>query len=447
MKTLNKERGITLIALVITIIVLLILAGVAISMLSGENGILNQAANAKDQTGTGSTDEAVKLAALAAISNASYSVDESVLISELDSQIGAGKYTITDTEDGWEIVVTKTNNHYVVTGKGEVKTLAWYYTEDGTQITNGTQKITLGDTIDYNPIAGLTVDATTGAYKQYESKVEKNGNSLQIFKLENNTETTGQKLTWKVLGTDEDGNILIMPTECIKNADGTTQYFNLGKYSTTDFTGGRAAAQYGAEEVNNVASIYGYGKGAKSARSVTEEDIAKIVNPTLSSGTNVYDYGNKVTYEWVSDTSTKYSWTNKDGEPKSGTKAKGFTYFDGNTWKTLSSTNPKVTLTSTYKHYPINEESCKNNTNLYNLLTLDTDNDELYWLGSSYFFTQKGWAFYGVLYVSYSSVDYCRLIYADGSSSDGVVASIRPAVSLKSDIKLAPNGANAWTIQ
>lgn len=36
----NKELGITLIALVITIIVLLILAGISISMLTGDNGIL-----------------------------------------------------------------------------------------------------------------------------------------------------------------------------------------------------------------------------------------------------------------------------------------------------------------------------------------------------------------------------------------------------------------------
>ena len=39
----KKERGITLIALVITIIVLLILAGVSIAMLTGQNGILTQA--------------------------------------------------------------------------------------------------------------------------------------------------------------------------------------------------------------------------------------------------------------------------------------------------------------------------------------------------------------------------------------------------------------------
>ena len=39
MKKIKGEKGITLIALVITIIVLLILAGVSISMLTGENGI------------------------------------------------------------------------------------------------------------------------------------------------------------------------------------------------------------------------------------------------------------------------------------------------------------------------------------------------------------------------------------------------------------------------
>ena len=42
-----KENGITLIALVITIIVLLILAAVSIATLTGENGILTRASDAK----------------------------------------------------------------------------------------------------------------------------------------------------------------------------------------------------------------------------------------------------------------------------------------------------------------------------------------------------------------------------------------------------------------
>ena len=56
-KRLNTSKGITLIALVITIIVLLILAGVAIAMLSGENGILKKAAEAKTKTEQAQTNE------------------------------------------------------------------------------------------------------------------------------------------------------------------------------------------------------------------------------------------------------------------------------------------------------------------------------------------------------------------------------------------------------
>ena len=47
---MRNQKGITLIALVITIIVLLILAGVSIAMLTGENGLLNRANNAKKAT-------------------------------------------------------------------------------------------------------------------------------------------------------------------------------------------------------------------------------------------------------------------------------------------------------------------------------------------------------------------------------------------------------------
>ncbi len=61
---MKKNKGITLIALVITIIVLLILAGVAIAMLSGENGILKKAAEAKTKTEEGQEQEKERLATM-----------------------------------------------------------------------------------------------------------------------------------------------------------------------------------------------------------------------------------------------------------------------------------------------------------------------------------------------------------------------------------------------
>ena len=61
-KIKKDMKGITLIALVITIIVLLILAGVSIATLTGQNGILTQANNAKTQTEIANEKEAISLA-------------------------------------------------------------------------------------------------------------------------------------------------------------------------------------------------------------------------------------------------------------------------------------------------------------------------------------------------------------------------------------------------
>ena len=57
-----SQSGITLVALVITIIVLLILAGVSIATLTGDNGILTQANNAKERTEQAEKDEKTNLA-------------------------------------------------------------------------------------------------------------------------------------------------------------------------------------------------------------------------------------------------------------------------------------------------------------------------------------------------------------------------------------------------
>ena len=65
----KKEKGITLIALVITIIVLLILAGVSIAMLTGENGILTQAQKAKAETKQAEKNEMSDLASMESLIN------------------------------------------------------------------------------------------------------------------------------------------------------------------------------------------------------------------------------------------------------------------------------------------------------------------------------------------------------------------------------------------
>ena len=62
----KSEKGITLVALVITIIVLLILAGITLMLALGDNGILGQAENARMVQIEADTKETMELAILAA---------------------------------------------------------------------------------------------------------------------------------------------------------------------------------------------------------------------------------------------------------------------------------------------------------------------------------------------------------------------------------------------
>ncbi len=95
----TNEKGITLIALVITIIVLLILAGVSIAMLTGENGILTQAQNAKKTTEISEEEEIISLAANEAIIN-NNELTQNSLQKVLDSQLGTEKTAVTYNIDG-----------------------------------------------------------------------------------------------------------------------------------------------------------------------------------------------------------------------------------------------------------------------------------------------------------------------------------------------------------
>ena len=106
MNTKRKNaRGITLIALVITIILLLILAVVTINALSGENGILKRATQAKSKTGRSNALEQINLAIITARTEGLGQVDKKLLRDEITK---AGMTVKTDGDDlPWEVVSDK----------------------------------------------------------------------------------------------------------------------------------------------------------------------------------------------------------------------------------------------------------------------------------------------------------------------------------------------------
>ncbi len=118
MKQKNKifESGITLIALVITIIVLLILAGVTINMLTGENGILKQATNAKDVSEKSEFEEQVRLSVIASKMNNSARINLDELDTELKKISGVTEKNINKQGENGKLpwIVTKGKNSVTI---------------------------------------------------------------------------------------------------------------------------------------------------------------------------------------------------------------------------------------------------------------------------------------------------------------------------------------------
>lgn len=96
----RRNKGITLIALVVTIIVLLILAGVTIATLTGDNGILTRAQEAKNETEQAEKDEKEKLGDMEDV------INEIATVIEIEQ--------VTDENPGKLEVDEKNANTYII---------------------------------------------------------------------------------------------------------------------------------------------------------------------------------------------------------------------------------------------------------------------------------------------------------------------------------------------
>ena len=132
----KTEKGITILVLIITIIILLILAGITISSITGENGIINNAGNAKESTEIDSEKEAVETATVEAMDKNKYgNIVKSELQEELNKDLGNG---ITDVLDGdndeYIVKFIQSERYYTVNTNGDVEYI---------QVTNGEKILTV----------------------------------------------------------------------------------------------------------------------------------------------------------------------------------------------------------------------------------------------------------------------------------------------------------------
>ena len=105
----KRQKGITLIALVVTIVVLLILAGITISLVFGSNGVIQKAQDSKEQTKIGEMREKLEMAKVPvyADGNGSYKVQDYWGRIESEGLIADKTVDIIDNKDGtYEVTTT-----------------------------------------------------------------------------------------------------------------------------------------------------------------------------------------------------------------------------------------------------------------------------------------------------------------------------------------------------
>lgn len=123
-KTVSEKNGITLIALVITIIVLLILAEISITMISGNNGTIKQAIKAKEMTEKTQEEELINMAVVSAKAEKYTGTESNELENNIKASFGENaKVDVVDDEITGEegyIIKLPNGNVYPIGIKNEV---------------------------------------------------------------------------------------------------------------------------------------------------------------------------------------------------------------------------------------------------------------------------------------------------------------------------------------
>ena len=117
----KMSAGITLIALVVTVIVLLILAGISVSMITGNNGIILNAVKVKEQTEVANEKELIVAASIQAINENKFGIIlQENLQKQLDNEFGEkNKAKVYEEDEDFSVLVE--NRLYKVDKEGNVE--------------------------------------------------------------------------------------------------------------------------------------------------------------------------------------------------------------------------------------------------------------------------------------------------------------------------------------
>ena len=430
---LKNKNAITLIALVVTIVVLLILAGVTISLLLDENGIIAKSKDARNANRAGAIKEEItlwKADKFAADNGAGSHESMDDFLARLKTRGLISDEDIATIKDTKKLQVGKET----IVFPSDAKTLVQAFIDN---------EINVGDYLNYNDYVDETKTCTT--------TTNENGWADQKYTATKNT-------YWQVLGLDSTGEKLMLisqspikkemkeqSTGAIKSKFRLASIENAVKLGT-ETSGGESSGGTGTTEtwettpylvlkgaygyvncktiLNNISGIYSTSLG--TAESLTAEEINRLIGVTV-------DYTNKKVYA-NSDPSVnidgykvlgnQYTYKASDYTPES--------YINNKTNATAGKqTDPATAYSYQWGNLTI-DGTLKNM--LFSGTTSDANYAKSYWLASSGVRADSSDADFGPGFVSNGNVNSGNgLFYSDGYWC-AVGLAVRPVVYLNSEI-------------
>ena len=397
---LKKQKGITLIALVVTIVVLLILAGVTISLLLDENGIITKSKDARNANRAGAIKEEItlwKAEKFAADNGAGSHESMDDFLARLKTRGLISDEDIATIKDTKKLQVGKET----IVFPSDAKTLVKAFKDN---------EIKVGDYLNYNDYVDETKTCTT--------LTNENGWADQKYTATKNT-------YWQVLGLDSTGEKLMLisqsPIKKEMKTDDTAEDWEKTPYLVL-----KGAYSYvnGKTILNNISGIYNSELG--EAKSITAEEINRLIGVTV-------DYTNKKVYA-NSDPSVnidgykvlgnQYTYKASDYTPES--------YINNKTNATAGKqTDPATAYSYQWGNLTIGDTL---KTMLFNGTTSDANLAKSYWLASSGVEAYSSYAGFGPGGVYFGFVGSDGDLFYSGGRWHAYSLAVRPVIYLNSEV-------------
>ncbi len=215
---IKTNNGITLIALVITIIVLLILAGVSIATLTGDNGLLTKAQEAKEANDLAEEREKLQVEIMG-----SYETDGKIDVDQLNENlknVGIEDAGITKLPAKVELE----GNTYVITGNGSISNLISMTEAQSDNMLSNAENSAVEDEFGNIVIIPAGFKITKDTTKVTEGIVIEDND---IITYENGTKSTGNQFVWVPVGK-------IYTTADESTKESTAKTIKLSRYEFAD---------------------------------------------------------------------------------------------------------------------------------------------------------------------------------------------------------------------